>query len=267
MIDDPTDKTLTSLLARLPFRLDDLEHVNVLFTASRASCDRGMEVQIELWTYCFVRRYFSIKLARDAIAQKSDLDALMDLAYRRIRKRADTSIERYGSWVSVICRNTFLNYVRDRRIHVSDSAAEAGSPGVRTRAPERQPTLTTDEDRLDWAVAFTVVELAIARLPRYLQRVARLRILDDLDYDAIAVATGRPVATVRAYFHKAATRLRRDPAICRVLGRDQIDPSEPTGKPQTPESLRPGASEPPGAHPPRSASCDSASIRIDRSRG
>ncbi len=266
MIDDRPDKTLASLLARLPFRLDDLEHVNVLFTASRASGDRGMEVQIELWTYCFVRRYFSLKLARDAIARSSDLDALMDLAYKRIRKRTDSTIERYGSWVSVLCRNTFLNYVRDRRIHVSDSAVEpAESHSLLTRSRAMNPVLSGSEDRLDWAVAFTVVELAITRLPRYLQRVARLRILDDMDYDGIAVATGRPVATVRAYYHKAVGRLRRDPSVRRVLGRDNNTPTTTrTAPPATPDS---GPVPDSSKKQPNSHGCDSASLRIDRSRG
>jgi DNA-directed RNA polymerase specialized sigma24 family protein len=202
------------LASRLPFEIDDLDSVNDLFVAFRNSPDRTIEVQIEVWTYCFVRRYFSMKLSRDGLARGADLDALMDLAYHRIRGRRLEVRDRYGSWVSVVCRNAFLNYVRDRKafVDVSDPVEEF--------RPEKQSAET------DYAIAVATVDGAISRLPAYLQTISRLRILEDLEYEEIADAVGRPVAIVRAYFHKAVLRLRADPAVRAVLGKSKVSASD-----------------------------------------
>ncbi len=206
-----TNSSFAALAERLPFGLDDFEHVNSLFLDCRAAYDRSTEVALELWTYCFVRRYFSLKLAKDPQARAADLDALMDTVYERIR-RAKASVDgRYASWVSVVCRNAFLNYVRDRRVATEDGQVEVPADWIRGQTRLHQ--------HLDHEIAIRVVRRAVANLPAHIRPVAYMRLIDDLGYDEISERVGRPVPTVRAYFHKAVTRLRRDPAIRHVLGK------------------------------------------------
>ena len=211
-------ESFRDLASRLPFQLDDLDRVNELFLTIRKDPDREQEVQLEVWTYCFVRRYFSMKLSRDNLARGADLDSLLDLAYDRIRRsRADVR-KRYGSWVSVVCRNAFLNYIRDRRPHVElDRQEYAGGASDRSGGMRGKPASQARE--IDRAIAIAAIDGAISRLPEYLQPIARLRILEDRDYDEIAEIESRPTPIVRAYFHKAVSRLRKDPDVRAVLGK------------------------------------------------
>ena len=226
-------ESFRDLASRLPFQLDDLERVNDLFLAVRKKPDRALEVQLEVWTYCFVRRYFSIKLSRDSLARGADLDGLMDVAYTRIRRSRDDVRKRYGSWVSVVCRNAFLNYVRDRKPFVElDEPEFAVSVPVQPGDP-RGSRPAAQVRSMDLTITLAAIDGAISRLPEYLRPIARLRILEDRDYDEIAEIVARPMPTVRAYFHKAVSRLRKDPDVRAVLGKPQRGPATEK-RPQSP---------------------------------
>jgi DNA-directed RNA polymerase specialized sigma24 family protein len=193
--------------------------VNELFCEYASNPARNLEVQIELWTYCFVRRYLTTRLARDGSAGGADLDALLDTVYLRIHRGRPRVRERYASWVCVVCKNSYLNYVRDR--HPAslligtdvDEAAEGRLVGGLPDVP----------DQTEFGLVLDAVDAAIRRLPDYLQQVTRLRLLEDLDYDEIAVIVDRPVAIVRSYAHKAIVRLRSDREVCHMLGRPVSD--------------------------------------------
>jgi RNA polymerase sigma factor (sigma-70 family) len=106
--------------------------------------------------------------------------------------------DRYANWVSVVCKNTFLNHTRSDR--TADSIDE-----------DRGPTLHADETRLP-EIGFVREALAdaIERLPDYLQEPARLYFLEDRDFEEISEQIDKAVPTVRTYKHKAVKHLRED---------------------------------------------------------
>lgn len=203
-------QTLDSLARRLPFPVDDYGRVNELFVeyaTAPAGPTRNLEVQIELWTYCFVRQYLTMRLAHDDEVGGADLDMLLDTAFQRIRSGRTRVRQRYASWVSVVCKNCYLNYLRDR--HPSDPLPRFDDPeSVVLPMPYGSVSETWE-----------TMDAAIRRLPDYLRQVTHLRVLEELDYDEIAVIVDRPVTIVRSYIHKGIARLRADRTVCQALGK------------------------------------------------
>ena len=156
---------------------------------------------VDLWTYCYVCRYFLSKSTKGTFDNTSDADELTTRAYRKVEKNRDSvrNPDRYANWVSVICKNTLLNYTR--RTQFSESIEE-----------EEGPTLTSDEEHPVAKVGFVreAFNEAIERLPPYLQEPARRYFLEDQEFEEISEAIGKPVATVRTYKHKAVKQLRTD---------------------------------------------------------
>lgn len=193
-----------TLAARLPFGLDEYARVDEAFQAMRRSPSADLRQQVELWTYCYIRRYFLFKFLRHHQFRPGDLDLLIDKTFRKVeRNRDDLDLPaRYAAWVSVVCRNTFLNRVRIRREYQSVD-------------DEYGPVLSVHEEggSHDVAAVLHAVEAAIARLPNYLQEAARQRLLYERPYDEIAAALDVKVSLVRTYTSKALKRLREDPGL------------------------------------------------------
>jgi len=201
-----TSSRLDPLLARLPFALDDTDRLNAVYqrwTCSGGAADRDV---IDLWTYCFIWRYFLSKAARDGLRRPSDMDALVARAFRRTcRSRRDaTTIVRYASWVSVVCRNTFINYVQ--RARVVQSIDDMGGDLI-----SEPPPAYDDAPRVRRALLS-----AIDRLPAYLQDTARLFFVDGCTFEMISASIGKPVPTVRTYKFRALDLLRDDPVLRRT---------------------------------------------------
>ena len=196
-------RALDEVAARLPFHVGDVEAANAAFQRWRETGeDRDLET-VELWLYCYTRRYFLVKFLRDTSHGAADLDQLVAKAFGKARGRLDSveQPERFASWVSVICKHTFINFLRRYR---GQTVLDA------ERLPDAAPDPAYEHDRL---AARRAVERAIARLPDALQEVARLRFLEDRSYEQIHEATGRPVPSLRAYVNKAVTRFRKDPDL------------------------------------------------------
>lgn len=190
---------LRTITDRLPFSVDDTDAVNDAFRRWKEEEDPDAEYIVDLWTYCYVCRYFLTKSAGDTFDNTSDADELTTRAYRKVQKNRSEirDPDRYANWVSVVCKNTFLNYTRRDRFSESIESTEG-------------PTLSADEDRPTADIGFvreTLVE-AIQRLPNYLREPARLYFLEDRGFEEISEEVGKPVATVRTYKHKAVKRLR-----------------------------------------------------------
>lgn len=192
--------TLQELTARLPFDLEDTEQANNAFARWRQEDRDDAKRIVELWTYCFVRRYYLQKFAREAGFQLSDYDDLVARTYRKIERHISTvhHDDRYVQWVSKICKNTFLNYARSPRRLVSFDVREHAIAG---------------EPPIDWGQfdAFqAVLAGAVGRLPGFLQSVARLRFIEKRSYEEIERVTGKPLPVIRSYASKALTRFRKD---------------------------------------------------------
>ena len=208
---------LNALLAHLPFPLDAVDQVNAAFRAMREKGKKQAKDTVEVWTYCYVLRYYSVKASRDDIHPPSDLDVLVGKAFRRVTENQHTVKDpgRYASWVSVVCKNTFLNYTRKQEVLQSIDDEE------------QAPVLVAENAEHSYDAGFIRAALrgAIQRLPDYLQEVARLHLLRGLSYSEIAAETGRNEGTVRTYRHRILKKLREDPALTPFL-----DPSEDKGK-------------------------------------
>lgn len=202
--------SLRALARGLPFALDEVEHANAAFKRWRLTGEAEAAFQVELWTYCFVLRYYLTKLARSRAHDAADFDLLVSRTFWKIERQHE-SVERpdrYASWVSVVCKHTYINYVNRRHPHRSlDAEREQGLAGPAVAAPIYD----------DAGALYRALQQAIDRLPPYLQETARLRFVENAGYEDIACATGQHLATARAYVHRALTRLRGDLSLLAVL--------------------------------------------------
>lgn len=205
-------ETLDALIAKLPFHLDDVEAVNDCYARwfdARSAEDRYL---IDLWTYCFIRRYFLIKLVQESSMGPADFDDLVDRTFRKIESSEGRLKRpaRFANWVSVICKNTFLNHLRDRRHAVSLDEA----PAVLVAAEPAQAYRDVGHVRL-------AVHRAIDRLPPYLRECVRLRFIEGLSYDEISAKTGFPLPRIRSYINKAMKRFRQDDRLLAYLREEE----------------------------------------------
>ena len=204
----PFSVQLQALLEHLPFPLDAVDRANAAFQAWHAQDDPQAKETVEVWTYCYVFRYFAVKYAQGNIHPPSDFDEITGTVFRRAIENQHTveNPDRYASWVSVVCRNAFLNYTRKKEV-------------VQSIHDEHAPTLVAEDDRAHHDASFLrqALRAAIERLPNYLQEVARLRFLRGYSYQEIAEETGRGKATVRTYRRRAVQRLSEDPALAPFL--------------------------------------------------
>jgi RNA polymerase sigma factor (sigma-70 family) len=206
-------RTLDSLASRLPFHLDESGLVNDAYCRYVASGRRKDRLLVDIWTYCYIRRYFLIKFLKNGGFRSAELDQVVERTYRKVdrfRSQLDRE-DRYAQWVSVICRNTYMNFVTRRRYVVDiESVAD---PTERMQDPDAD---------VDAAAVHLSLLNAIADLPDFLQTAARLRFVENLTYEEISRLIGKRVPTVRAYIHKICKRFRRNRELIhwadRVLG-------------------------------------------------
>jgi RNA polymerase sigma factor (sigma-70 family) len=205
----PDASRLQTVSDQLPFAIDDTEAVDDAFRRWRRQNDADAERIVELWVYCYVCRYFLMKAAGNAFDRTAILDELITSTYEKIRDNRDSVREpgQFSSWVSVVCKNTFLNHVRCTRTAESIN---------RERGPTLQAHDGTPTVRLQFARE--AITEAIARLPEYLQTPARLYFLEGRGFEEISEVTDKAVSTVRTYKHKALRRLRDDDIL-----RERID--------------------------------------------
>jgi len=128
--------------------------------------------------------------------------------------------------VSVVCRNTYLNHRRSRKptyslddpttglVAVAGDGILPGAVGVGERLAFRPDGIVAEPDAAeverDSLAAVEAVANAIERLPGYLRDVARMKLLDGYTYEQISAELDRPPPILRAYFHRALLRLRKD---------------------------------------------------------
>lgn len=204
---------LRDVIDRLPFSVDDTGAANEAFRRWREEGDARSKHVVNLWTYCYVSRYFLIKSTKGTFDNASDADELTTRAYQKVQDGREQvrDPERYAHWVSVICKNTFLNYTRRDRF--SASIQEEGGPD-----------LTAEEDRSVAKLGFVreALEEAIQHLPDYLRRPAQLYFLENREFEEISTQLDKPVATVRTYKHKAAKQLRANERLREYLDRPDL---------------------------------------------
>ncbi len=208
---DPSSR-LRTVLDRLPFSIDDTDAANQAFRRWTDQQDPKAERHVDMWTYCYVCRYFLAKSAGDNFDSAAAPDELITRTYEKIQESRDgvRDPDRYANWVSVVCKNTFLNHMR--RDRVSDSIDE-----------EKGPTLRADESGIpEKGFVREAFAEAIERLPDYLQEPARLYFLEDREFDEISDEIEKAVPTVRTYKHKAVKQLREDERLREYVDRPNL---------------------------------------------
>lgn len=171
------------------------------------------ERHVDLWTYCYICRYFLAKSTRGEFNAPSDADELITRAYLKVQENRSGVRDPhcYASWVSVICKNTFLNYTRRDRFPASIDEPD----GPELRANDGRPVANVGFVREAFAKA-------IERLPTYLQEPAHLYFLEDRGFDEISEAIDKPIATIRTYKHKATKHLRNDDTLREYINRPEL---------------------------------------------
>jgi RNA polymerase sigma factor (sigma-70 family) len=197
--------SLEVLASSLPFRLDEAERVNEAFTSYMSSGQKQQKVLIDLWTYCFVRRYFLIKFLKESVFRSAELDQIVEKTYQKVERSRGgiESHDRYAQWVSVVCRNTYINFVTRRR-------PVTGLEQLLSDPPAELEKLDVEENAAGLHVA---VLRAIESLPEFLQPAARMKFVENLSYEEISRIIGKRVPTVRSYIHKTCSRFRKDHSL------------------------------------------------------
>jgi len=191
--------SIDAVSASLPFGVDDYAEVNKTYLRWVERCEDSDRRFIEIWTYCYVQRFFAHQFQRTPEWMRSDADRLIDKTLQRLRvaRYQIRDPERYAYWVISVCRNAHLTYLRGRRL---DGLAD----------PDGLVAEPTVSSRYDVAVMYDVLELGIGRLPAFLRDAARLRLVEGKPYKEIAARTGQSIPTLRSYTNRALSALRRD---------------------------------------------------------
>lgn len=195
-----------SLIRQLPFTLEDNSAVNHHFLRWYHSKHPDDKQAVDIWTYCYISRYFHTKLETSCPAARARLDEMVECAFFKVQRNLEKvdRPQRFSHWVSVICKHTFINHNRQQ-----PPPMPLAKPGTRpVPAPPRDAGRFYDAE-----VTYDALTAAIDRLPAFLQRPARLRFLRYLSYQRISEITRKSVPTVRTYIHKATTRFKQDPEL------------------------------------------------------
>ncbi len=201
---------LEALAARLPFHPDDQEAVVALYERwCTARHPKDLEL-LELWLYCFVGRYFMVRMLREPHLSEVELEQLIGDTFLRLRRQLDSvrDRDRFVSWVGTACRNAFLNYLRNLRRRPIPEPDDPPFEG-----PEAEAQLA----REDLTRLLPVLAAAVERLPDFLREAARLALLEGLTYHEISRRLKKPPGTIRVYLSRAFRRLRQDPALQEFL--------------------------------------------------
>lgn len=192
------------VVAALPFALDDVEAVNACSMRWHESRDPLEKRTMDLWAYCFTRRYFVLK-QRDRRQVQTEHEELIERAYRSVVDKIDQlkNPDRFASWVSKICKNTYINFLR--RTHQVEPVEDIGLYA--------EAVADDISERLDLAEFVRMLAVAIAMLPDFSREIAERRLLKKQSYQQISDDLERPIATVRTYAHRAVHTLRKNPHL------------------------------------------------------
>lgn len=197
-------KHIEILARRLPFEIDDSDAVNTAYRQWHDLQSGENQEVLELWTYCYVHRYFTWKFIKGTAGSAADFEELISETYAKVSKNRGrlNADARYASWVSVICRRTFLNFARNRGelVYLDNKSQELLVAEATPRGRDR-------------IILRRQIEAAITRLPAYLQDAAHLRFVRHMEYIEMEDLTGRDAAILRAYCHKAVQKLGEDDAL------------------------------------------------------
>ena len=129
-------------------------------------------------------------------------------AFRQIRTY-DPAKSRFSTWLTNIAHNTAIDTVeqenRSSRRYISidrDSSAESAARSLGSEDDTPLESIIRDEDMVQTGKY-------IEGLPELYRRIARMRLVDGLQYNEIAEETGLPLNTVRTRIRRAKAQIDR----------------------------------------------------------
>jgi RNA polymerase sigma-70 factor, ECF subfamily len=120
-------------------------------------------------------------------------------------------------WLFRIVTNACYGILRKRRPDLSLETMEEQQaiPATAVTAPEADP-----QRQVLSAIRDEEIQHAVLALAEPFRTVMLLRYMEEMSYEAIAVALELPIGTVKTYLHRARQRLRT------ALGEGRIDPAD-----------------------------------------
>jgi len=207
----PGRNHLQLITERLPFAIDDSEAVNALYATYVSKPTPERKQFVEMWTYGYIYNYMAAKYTGGSIRNVSDMEELISTVYTKVQSSRSTikNPNKYAHWVSVVAKNTFINYVNRSRVETTS-----------IHDPE-QPTLQQvgAVKEIDEQVGLlrSILKAAIQRLPPYLRKVAYLHYFEGCTFKEIAERIDKKVPVVRVYKSRALKALREDARLRDVL--------------------------------------------------
>lgn len=175
-----------------------------------AAAQAGDEVAFRRIVEHYERAVFAVayRMTCDA-AQAEDL---AQEVFLRVWRKFDTfrPSEPLRPWLLRLATNVCINALKKRRLPVVSMQAEEDGE---TREPAaRGPEAGEIAERRELAER---LERAVAELPDEYRLVITLRHVEEMSYDQIAQALGKPLGTVKVQLFRARERLRRmlEPAL------------------------------------------------------
>ena len=95
--------SLDELASQLPFHLDSSAEVNEAYSLYLRTPSPEAAELVDLWTYCFIRRYYLIKFLKERSFQSGELESVVEQAYKKVERGRSLlkQDDRYAQWVSV----------------------------------------------------------------------------------------------------------------------------------------------------------------------
>lgn len=190
--------------------VDDLPEIRLRFTAWIADGRKEDYEWVLTWVYAWTRRYFLRKFVEGQIRTSSEAEKLMEEVFFQAHEKHGSVREpdRFPSWISVICKYRFLNYIRSSNHH---EAADEIVADTLASGEDIEQDVLKDID------IHTVFEKILAsrldELPDYIRNVIHKKIWEDKSYEEIGRELNYPVETVRAYFARGLKILRETPGV------------------------------------------------------
>jgi RNA polymerase sigma-70 factor, ECF subfamily len=160
-----------------------------------------------------VRRHQSavFNVAYRLVGNRRDAeDMTQDVFIRAFRAFHTFDLERpLRPWLKQIATNTCLNWLESLRVRPETVAADLGQPDDETASLEEwqaaswQQDTPTPEQALSAEETAGQLRAAILRLPPRYRAVIELRHFQELNYEQIAAALGRPLSDVKSDLFRA----------------------------------------------------------------
>lgn len=160
----------------------------------------ALYVRWERRLYGFIRSYLDDGAEAEDVFHETFMAVL--------RAPADFSRGTFKAWVHQVARNACLNRLRARRR--GEAARERVEAQPLAPAPTASDALEADE-------AARALAQAVARLPKALREVYRLR-ASGLSYEEMATVLAIPIGTVKSRMHDMVTQLRKEMQVWTANG-------------------------------------------------